>query len=98
MRNALREHQAIRSLQALAEKGDVFAQLTLAHHYLHGDGVRQDYRLAAKWFDQAERRGDVWEPSSTRRVLAKQMTQAQIAEAERWAQEWVAIFKLLPRD
>jgi hypothetical protein len=40
----------------------------------------------------------VWEPSNVRRVLEKQMTQAQIAEAERRAQEWVAIFKLLPRD
>ena len=98
MRNVLRELQTIRSLQALAAKGDVFAQLMLAHHYLRVDGVRQDYRRAAKWFDQAERRGDFWEPSNVRRILAKQMTRAQIAEAERWAQEWVEIFKLLPRD
>ena len=98
MRSVLREHETIRSLQALAEKGDVFAQLTLANRYQRGNGVRQDYRLAAQWFDQAERRGDVWQPSNVRRVLARQMTRAQIAEAERWAQEWVDIFKLLPRD
>ena len=98
MRNVLREHETIRSLQAFAKKGDGFAQLTLADHYQRGDRVRQDYRLAAKWFDQAERRGEVWEPSNVSRVLAKQMTRTQIAEAERLAQEWVAIFKLLPRD
>lgn len=98
MRSVRRKHDAIRSLQALAETGDVFAQLTLAHHYQRGDGLRQDFRLAGKWFDQAERRGDVWEPSNVRRILAKQMTRVQIEEAERWAQEWVAVFKLLPRD
>ena len=87
-----------RPLQVLAEKGDVFAQLTLADRYLRGDGIRQDYRLAAKWFDRVERRADLPESAIAPVAFARRLTRGQIKEAEKRAQEWLEIFKLLPRD
>ena len=40
-----------------AERGDVDAQLELGLEYLHGDGVSQDYSLAAKWLEASAESG-----------------------------------------
>ena len=40
-----------------AERGDVDAQLELGLGYLHGDGVSQDYGLAAKWLEATAESG-----------------------------------------
>jgi TPR repeat protein len=40
-----------------AERGDMGAQLELGLQYLHGDGVSQDYSLAAKWLGAAAENG-----------------------------------------
>jgi TPR repeat protein len=87
-----------RSLQALAQQGDVFAQLTLMDRYLRGDGVRQDYHLAAKWFDRVERRADLTQSVIAPVAFARWLTPEQVKEAEKRAREWVEVFKLLPRD
>jgi TPR repeat protein len=55
--------------------------------YANGAGVPQDYVLAHMWFNLAARQGY---PSAEdhRDTLAKKMTPAQIAEAQRLAREW----------
>lgn len=41
-----------------AENGDVSAQLALANSYLHGNGVTQNFQLAARWFRRSALQGN----------------------------------------
>ncbi|WP_042906619.1 tetratricopeptide repeat protein, partial [Glaesserella parasuis] len=41
----------------LAEQGDAVAQFNLGVMYDKGQGVRQDYHQAAKWFQKAAEQG-----------------------------------------
>ena len=43
--------------RALAEQGDVEAQLILANSYIQGEGVPQDYAEAMKWIRMAAEQG-----------------------------------------
>ncbi len=45
--------QALKELKPLAEQGDAKAQLYLGGMYDVGEGVTQDFKLAAKWFLKA---------------------------------------------
>ena len=45
------------NLEALAEKGDPNAQLTLGWRYYVGYGVAQDKSVAVKWYEKAARAG-----------------------------------------
>jgi TPR repeat protein len=45
--------EQIPAITAKAEKGDAEAQKTLGMAYAKGEGVQQDYRQAAKWYEQA---------------------------------------------
>ncbi len=77
---------------AAAEKGDDAAQEDLARQYLEGHGVPRDLVQAHVWYNLAasahvgdevrERR------KAGREAAAKEMTPAQIAEAQRLAREW----------
>ena len=61
-----------------------------------GQGVLQDYVEAHKWYNLAASRvtGDAQrEYAEARDTLTKQMTLAQIAEAQRLAREWQAAFE-----
>lgn len=40
-----------------AQQGDAEAQLKLARMYYHGEGVRQDYNEAARWYRKAADQG-----------------------------------------
>lgn len=40
-----------------AEQGDAKAQYDLGHIYYHGEGVRQDYAQAARWYHKAADQG-----------------------------------------
>ncbi len=52
-----------------------------------GLGVTQDYVRAHKWFNIAAARGYA-DAAKSRDMVAKLMTPAQIAEAQRLAREW----------
>jgi len=55
--------------------------------YDEGQGVRQDVVQAHTWYNLAATNGD--KPAAELRdALAKQMTPAQIAEAQKLAREW----------
>ena len=64
--------------------------------YFQGQGVPQDYVEAHKWINLGTSRvtGDTQkERAEARNLLAKQMTPAQLAEAQRLAREWQAAFE-----
>ncbi len=42
-----------------ATDGDVVAQYNLGMKYARGDGVKQDYAVAAKWLEMAANKGDM---------------------------------------
>ncbi len=47
------------SLRKYATQGDPVAQFTLGAHYAQGDGVKQDYAEAVRWFTKAAQQGHV---------------------------------------
>jgi TPR repeat protein len=55
--------------------------------YAQGQGVPQDYVPAHMWFDLAAAQGEK-DATELRDSLAKKMTPAQIAEAQKLAREW----------
>jgi uncharacterized protein len=69
-----------------AEKGLVEAQTILGLMYVEGRGVAQNYILAHMWFNLAAAQGGAG-ALANRDLLARMMTPAQIAEAQRLAQE-----------
>ncbi len=79
-----------------ADQGEAIAQSTLGVMYENGWGVPQDNVEAYKWSDLATSRvtGDTQkEYAQTRDAQAKQMTPAQLAEAQRRAADWQATFE-----
>ena len=50
---------SLRLLLDSAKAGDAGAQLALAMRYANGDGVRQSYPDALKWFTRAQAQGAV---------------------------------------
>jgi len=78
---------ALRIMQELADQGDAEAQYNLGLMYENGQGVTQDYVQAQMWFTLAAARGQKFARKSRDR-LAKQMTPAQIDEAQKLAREW----------
>jgi hypothetical protein len=78
-----------------AEQGHALAQFNLGVTYAKGQGVPQDYVQAHKWINLAASRfpasknEDRDKAVTARDVVAAKMTQAQIAEAQMLAREWV---------
>ncbi len=80
-----------------AEKGDAAAQFKLGKLYANGQGISKDIVLAHKWVNLAASQLSekiLWQrqilgpAQKVRDLLAKKMTPAQIAEAQRLAREW----------
>ncbi len=69
------------------DQGTALAQVNLGLMYHVGKGVPQDYVRAHMWYNLAEARGQKIARENRNR-LAKQMTPAQISEAQRLAREW----------
>jgi hypothetical protein len=88
--------QAVDWYRKAAEQGYVLAQMSLSGRYFDGHGVPQDSIEAYKWANLAaapasgEPRQDA---AKLRDLLARTMTHAQIAEAQKRASEWLAAFK-----
>jgi TPR repeat protein len=70
-----------------AEQGDVLAFAKLGWMYAQGRGVLQDFTQAHMWYNLSAAQGDL-RAAEARDALTKQMTPAQIAEAQRLAREW----------
>jgi uncharacterized protein len=79
--------QALRWFRLAADQGEALAQTKIAIMYDEGQGVPQDIVQAYKWYSLAATNGDKSAPQ-IRDLLAKQMTPAQIAKAQKLAQEW----------
>jgi hypothetical protein len=71
-----------------AEEGFVMAQYRLGTMYAGGWGVAKDYIQAYKWIEIAAAKGDE-SYREGRDILTKQMTPAQVAEAQKLAREWM---------
>lgn len=73
--------------ESAAEDGEVQAQFNLGLMYATGRGAPCDFVVAHKWFNLASVQGS--EDARHRRVeLARDMSQSEIAEAQRLAREW----------
>ena len=70
-----------------AEQEDGLAFAKLGWMYARGRGVLQDFIQAHMWYNLGAAYGE-WRAAEARDALAKQMTPAQIAEAQRLAREW----------
>jgi uncharacterized protein len=79
---------AVEWYRRAADQGLADAQFNLGDMYYSGRGVPQDNVMAYMWFDLAAAQGR--EKAGTNRDLwvAKRMTTAQIAEAQKLAREW----------
>jgi len=66
--------------------GDMFLRLGMM--YSTGADVPTDYVSAHKWFNLAAMRGNA-EAARLRRELAVEMTDAEIARAQRAARDWL---------
>jgi uncharacterized protein len=79
--------QALRWFRMAADQGEAVAQTKIGIMYDDGQGVPHDVVQAHKWYNLAATNGD--KPAAELRdALAKQMTPAQIAEAQQLAREW----------
>jgi TPR repeat protein len=70
-----------------AEHGDLLACAKLGWMYAEERGVRQDFIQAHMWYNLAAAQGEP-RAAEARDALAKQMTPAQISEAQKRAREW----------
>src|SRR5512135_1758274 len=78
---------ALRFIRPLAEQGDANAQYNLGVFYDNGLGVPQDKVRAYMWFSLSAAQGREG-AAAFRDLIARLMTPAQIAEAQKLAREW----------
>jgi len=81
------DQMALFWIRPAAEQGHVLAIAKLGWMYAQGRGVLQDFIQAHKWYNLAAANGH-GKAAEYRDALAKQMTPAQIAEAQKLAREW----------
>jgi uncharacterized protein len=79
--------QALRWFRLAADQGEALAQTKIAIMYDEGQGVPKNMIQAYTWYSLATTNGDKPAPL-LRDLLAKQMTPAQIAEAQKLAKAW----------
>jgi TPR repeat protein len=86
--------EAVKWWQLAADQGVAVAQLNLSVMYANGDGVAQDYVKAHLYANLAAAHLPPGEDHDiavkNREIVAKLMTPAQVAEAQREAREWQA--------
>jgi len=81
--------EAVKWYRLAADQGVAPPQHNLGRMYATGRGVPQDYVQAHMWFSLSAARGNEDAPMLMDRA-AKEMTPAQLAEAQRLAREWKA--------
>ena len=80
------DFEAVQWYKMAAELGHDYAQFDLALMYAHGTGAQQDYVQAYMWMSMAIAQGND-HMVKHRVTIAKDMTQAQIARAQRLSLE-----------
>ena len=80
---------AVQWYRRAADQGYDLAQHNIGVIYANGDGVPQDYVQAHMWWNLYAAQGNEGARDNRNRVAAK-MSDAQIAEAQRLAREWLA--------
>lgn len=82
--------QAAKWFEKAAARGNAEAQWALGNQYARGMGIPQDNLLTYMWYSLAVQgnRGSRYSVSESLEGLQKIMTPAQIAEAQKLAQEW----------
>ena len=70
-----------------AEQGNAEAQFVFGVMYIKGEGVKKDFVAAHMLFNLAAAQGNE-KAREARDIVAKEMTDSQIVEAQRWAREW----------
>jgi hypothetical protein len=78
---------ALRLWQPLADQGNAWVQTDIGIMYDEGYGVTQSNIRAYMWYSLAADAGDE-DGGDLRRALEDEMTEEQIAEAKRLAEEW----------
>jgi hypothetical protein len=81
------DREAVRWYRLAAERGYALAQYNLGRMYYFGKGVPQDYVEGHLWWNLAAAQGDE-DAAKNRDIVARLMTPAQLAEAQRLAREW----------
>lgn len=81
--------EALKWVQLSANRGHAPAQVNLGLMYYNGQGVTRDYVRAHMWVSLAALQGDP-NAMNSRDIIAKKMSPAQIAEAQRLARDWNA--------
>ena len=79
--------EALKWYRLAADQGDAGAQYSLGSMYQSGLGVPLDYVRAHMWFNLSAAQG-YKTAAKARDEWAKDMTPAQIAEAQKLAREW----------
>src|SRR6266403_1456755 len=79
--------QAFNWMCRAAEQGNLPGQVSLGGRYLKGIGVKQNDIAAYMWFNLSAAQGEK-AAAMIRDTLARSMTPAQIAEAQRLTREW----------
>jgi len=88
--------QALRWFRLAADQGEAIAQTKIAIMYEDGHGVPHDLVEAYKWYSLAITSGD--KPATLlRNLITDKMTPAQIAKAQKLAQEWKPKTQSAPR-
>jgi len=83
----LNYQEAVKRSRKAAAQGNATTQYNLGLMYANGQGVPQDFVQAHMWYNLAAAKG-YKNARKVRDNLAKQMTPAQIAEAQKLAREW----------
>jgi TPR repeat protein len=81
---------ALTQYESDAKQGRADALYNLGLAYSTGQGVGVDFIAAHKWFNLAAMRG-VDEAKRWRAQISSEMSNLQIAEAQRLAREWLSI-------
>ena len=81
---------AVNWYRKAADQGYAKAQSSLGGSYANGLGVGQDYVQAHMWLSLAAAQGNR-AAGKNRDMMAKRMTPAQLAEAQRLALDWRAV-------
>jgi hypothetical protein len=79
--------EAVKWYTRAADQGFADAQFNLGSLYYEGQAVPQDYVRAHMWFNLSAAQG-MQDAATVRDTLARLMTPAQIAEAQKLAREW----------
>jgi TPR repeat protein len=85
------EKPYVESCMAAAERGEPQALYDLGLIYSTGQGVELDYVTAHKWFNLAAMRG-IRRATVDRAELAADMTEEEVARAQKMAREWVSLY------